>query len=134
MKKIFLLLSALILCAPILTCSDLGQTVNLKIYYSAAGFSGYYVSDSGSAVLISGGTSVASDPAGMYEANISMYTSLKVQVSSTSTTNTLSVMVYKDSKLVKEGTSTGTGSSGTAASVALLYEYDPSTTTTTTTK
>ncbi len=132
MKKLIILISALLLCAPLLTCSDTGQTVNLKIYYSAAGFSGFYVADSGSVVMLNEGTSVVSDPAGMYEATVAMTTSLKVQITSKSLTNFITVMVYKDSKIVKEGTSTGDGYA--AAAVTLTYEYESTETETTTTK
>jgi hypothetical protein len=127
MKKIIILISALILCPPLLTCSDLGQTVKLKIYYSADGFTGFYVADAGNAVLMDIGS--VGDPGNIYQVDVAMVTSLKVQVTSKSLTNTLTAMVYKDSLLVKDGTSAGTGL--TAAALTLLYEYDPAKTTTT---
>jgi hypothetical protein len=129
MKKIIILISAIILCTLLLTCNTVEQTVKLKIYYSADGFNGFYVADAGNAVLMDIGT--VGDSGNIYQVDVDMNTSLKVQITSKSLTNSLTVLIYKDDVLVKDGSSTGDGYS--AASITLLYEYDSTATTTTTT-
>ncbi len=134
MKKLIILISALILCAPLLTCSDTGLSVKLKVYYSSDGFTGYYVADGGNAVLLnvgSLGSPAGSNPSGIYEIDVAVAKSLKVQVNSVNLVNTLTVMIYKDGLSVKDGSGSGDGYS--AATVTLTYEYDAATTTTTTT-
>ena len=129
MKKIIILISAIILCTPLLTCNTVEQPVKLKIYYSADGFTGYYVADSGDAVLMDIGA--VGDSGNIHEVEVIMNTSLKVSVTSKSLSNSLTVLIYKDDVLVKDGSSTGDGYS--AASITILFEYDSSTTTATTT-
>jgi hypothetical protein len=122
-KKIIILLSSIILAVLFSGCSTHAAYVKLKIYYSADGFTGYYVVDSGDAVLLDAGT--VGDSGNIYEVDLTMNTSLKVQVSSKSLTNSLTVLIYKDDLLVKDGSGTGDGSA--AAYISLLYEYDAAT-------